>query len=268
MYSFRYNKRGMSKDNDGDSDGGGDGLDMMSNTAPSETESRQDICLMSVTQAAKYLGVERKTLYDAIAAQRLTASRLMGRTALRKADVDLFRDNELRPSSRRGQAQLNYGKEGDDLMAGMSEGMSEGMSAIERSAAAAQYQQLTDFALFLQAQSRLRESPEQDAARYLRYFHGFTPEKWKAVAEFHASKCHPATGKIPLPAQHPSEDVPEYEISGVAMQFRFLFAFAAQYTVHAAEVVSVFLKDHHGYNADEWDDVLAFLESQEENWKP
>ena len=60
--------------------------------------------MMSVSQAAAYLGVMRKTLYDAIAAQRLPAEQIMGRTALKRADVDAFRDTELRPNIRRGSA--------------------------------------------------------------------------------------------------------------------------------------------------------------------
>lgn len=57
--------------------------------------------MLSVTQAAQYLGVERKTIYDAIKAQRLVATQLMGKTAVRQADLDSFRDKELRPNVRR-----------------------------------------------------------------------------------------------------------------------------------------------------------------------
>ncbi|MES2462778.1 MAG: helix-turn-helix domain-containing protein [Armatimonadota bacterium] len=58
--------------------------------------------MLSVTQAAQYLGVERKTIYDAIKAQRLAASRFMGKTAVKQSDLDAFRDKELRPNIRRG----------------------------------------------------------------------------------------------------------------------------------------------------------------------
>ncbi len=57
--------------------------------------------MMSVTQAARYLGVDRNTIYDAIKAQRLVASQLMGKTAVRQSDLDAFRDKELRPNKLR-----------------------------------------------------------------------------------------------------------------------------------------------------------------------
>ena len=57
--------------------------------------------MMNVSQAARYLGVDRNTIYAAIKAQRLAAIQLMGKPAIRQADLDTFRDGELRPNKLR-----------------------------------------------------------------------------------------------------------------------------------------------------------------------
>jgi hypothetical protein len=128
---------------------------------------------------------------------------------------------------------------------------------------ALQWFQLTEFAKFIAEEfpgAPLAHDPERTTRRYLLYFHEMTEESWREVEQYRAA--HPEVMQIP--ASPPSADVPEFEISSVAMQWRMCFGFAAQFTAYAESLTDTYLRDHHGLSGPEWEHVRGFIDGQEE----
>lgn len=66
-----------------------------------------DIGYLTVQQAADFLGVNRSAIYQAIESGGLVAVRVMGKRALRRADLETYREregrNRIRAKQRRGE---------------------------------------------------------------------------------------------------------------------------------------------------------------------
>lgn len=132
-----------------------------------------------------------------------------------------------------------------------------------------EWQQLSDFESFLRARFYLAgdsvngSTSMQDAAKYLSYIREFKRGQWKEVEEYYAANAD-ENGKIAVVAPHPSVKIDK--VTSTTVQFRLFFAYAARYTIRPFDPVSIFLKDYHDCNADEWRKVLATLDSEEEEW--
>lgn len=138
------------------------------------------------------------------------------------------------------------------------------MSPMELEVLVFQWRDLTRFAAFgaerfwMNASFIKRGEYEGGAGRYLRYFHGLTDQRWAEVEAFSHANPGLAEGQITF-----ADEVPEYAASSVAMQWRLLFGFAAQYTMYAADEAEAYLRDKHELSDADWEISHDFLRGQE-----
>lgn len=145
--------------------------------------------------------------------------------------------------------------------------MPRSLSLLELQVAVLQWRDLTRFARFGQSRQWFNASlyapdgVEQATARFLLYHHGFSTEAWEQITAY--AQANPDLEAAPVVF---TPDVPEYAASSVAMQWRLLFAFAAQFTLHAASEAAAYLCRKHGLTPDQWEMSHDFLLAQE-NWQ-
>ena len=61
-----------------------------------QTKEEADVGFLTIQQAAERLGVHRSAIYQAIEAGHLKPVRVLGRTALKRADVDAYEPRAYR----------------------------------------------------------------------------------------------------------------------------------------------------------------------------
>lgn len=141
------------------------------------------------------------------------------------------------------------------------------LAVFELQVAVLQWRDLARFARFGQSRQWFDASlyapdgVEQATARFLVFHHGFSPEAWEQIAAY--AQANPDLEAAPVVF---TSDVPEYAASSVAMQWRLLFAFGAQFTMYAGAEAATYLCERHKLTGEQWAMSYAFLQAQEDWW--
>lgn len=108
---------------------------------------------------------------------------------------------------------------------------------------------------------------QEIAARYLRYYHDLTPEQWQEVEAFaRDNRAKLENAEIGRFAALETPDETGFSASIVGQEYRLLFGFAAQFTIHAEGRTQEFLENHHCLGELEREAIAGFLADQEYSW--